>query len=931
MAAPNYTDDIDVGSLSTYQLPFSSRNRIEGRQNSLEFDHSLKAQTFDPLWFLTRQWQFGELKAENAGSPIMSTACIEEKRMTHVRSRENNGTWDQLSADDSFPPLEVYIESLPMKFTIGQQASMGRKFLKMALQKAGIVDEDVDENLLISEVLDDESNICSFELPEDIDNLSGQTELKEKWINSDPRSIQMLKALAGKVPNGYKIYRDSLIASSIDRTIDGYLITAGFSIGDAADLVLSFKDWIEETFQIDPVSMWNEAKMNYESAIGFRISPTNSDEYKINDYSSENLDWHSFDISTAPSTVSGIGDSSYLTKRKVTSIPTPARFYGMPASRWWEMEDKSIDYANLNAESNEIVKLAITEFALVYSNDWFTIPIQVNTGAITNVKAIVVTDVFGEKTLINKASHEGTRTTDGTPEHPDNPWNGWKLFKNDTNEYYPNVNEGSATDALESYSDSSIFLPDVLPFVQKSEPIEQVNFIRDEIDNRVWAIEHKIFNEVLGSIDGNIASNNTVKYLKKQLNVSDDSGFREIALSYILQNEVPENWIPFVPKLFATGERDFQLIRGHLLRNYTSPPSSIRPRTEILSKGVNPSTLVVDEQLLMHIEEVPKAGLIVEEKNQRTRWYNGQTFIWLGRNKRIGRLVTNSPLAFDNLELNKASLENTQLAVKSAFHPVSSPNVLEVKFSKPVTLKNTNGFTLNSGTEITGIHSGNGSSKISFSLNSSLTAATTNTLIIDKQYVKTDSVDIEVEVETQNDPPFDPSVIWKQLVNTKGIAGGGLVLHNSPNGSLWKNGALSSKAFSADNSITTNIINETTTVGLGVTTQSIDIAANGYDDMGLFVECNSSTRKISIYEAGVLKKNYNHPRIISNLTIAFASARINMLVNNKLIYASKLVMNAPITPVGLLYNPVLGSPEENLNSLLKNAIFENSNLIKSLL
>ena len=45
-------------------------NRLEGRPRTEQFDRALRAEVRDALWFLTRQWQFGEFRGEDAGSPI---------------------------------------------------------------------------------------------------------------------------------------------------------------------------------------------------------------------------------------------------------------------------------------------------------------------------------------------------------------------------------------------------------------------------------------------------------------------------------------------------------------------------------------------------------------------------------------------------------------------------------------------------------------------------------------------------------------------------------------------------------------------------------------------------------------------------------------------------------------------------------------------
>ena len=40
-------------------------NRLEGRPRSEDFDRSLRAEVRDPVWFLTRQWQYGELEGDD--------------------------------------------------------------------------------------------------------------------------------------------------------------------------------------------------------------------------------------------------------------------------------------------------------------------------------------------------------------------------------------------------------------------------------------------------------------------------------------------------------------------------------------------------------------------------------------------------------------------------------------------------------------------------------------------------------------------------------------------------------------------------------------------------------------------------------------------------------------------------------------------------
>ena len=58
----------------------------------------------------------------------------------------------------------------------------------------------------------------------------------------------------------------------------------------------------------------------------------------------------------------------------------------------------------------------------------------------------------------------------------------------------------------------------------------------------------------------------------------------------------------------------------------------------------------VEKKYLIHEEEVPRAGVIVERSYQRTRWLNGKTYMWIGRRKEAGRGEGWSGLLFDRIQ-----------------------------------------------------------------------------------------------------------------------------------------------------------------------------------------------------------------------------------------------------------------------------------------
>ena len=59
-------------------------NRLEGRPRTHEFERALQAEIRDPLWMLTRQWQMGEFKGDDAGSPIKAKVHVETTQITKI-------------------------------------------------------------------------------------------------------------------------------------------------------------------------------------------------------------------------------------------------------------------------------------------------------------------------------------------------------------------------------------------------------------------------------------------------------------------------------------------------------------------------------------------------------------------------------------------------------------------------------------------------------------------------------------------------------------------------------------------------------------------------------------------------------------------------------------------------------------------------------
>lgn len=113
-------------------------------------------------------------------------------------------------------------------------------------------------------------------------------------------------------------------------------------------------------------------------------------------------------------------------------------------------------------------------------------------------------------------------------------------------------------------------------------------------------------------------------------------------IRYVLGSTVPENWIPFLPVQRPGGSQDIAFQRAAM------PQMGVPPRDVIRAKGV----LLNEPQLpwFVNEEEIPYAGTIVTRSYQRVRWYDGRTYVWIGRRRETGRGVGSSNLRFDQIE-----------------------------------------------------------------------------------------------------------------------------------------------------------------------------------------------------------------------------------------------------------------------------------------
>ncbi|MCC7205944.1 MAG: hypothetical protein IT323_01470 [Anaerolineae bacterium] len=590
-----------------FQAPqLLSFDRLEPRARTATFDRSLRAEVRDALWMLTRQWQFGEFQGEDAASPVFSQVEVETTRITRYAVRAQPAV-----AYDPALPLEVRVEREPVldrapgRIDLLLRLQMGQHWLRLLRHPSFAIAGDYAPLFRAAFPVQ--------RAPDDVPNAE---------LASNRAAWQLNHALAGRGVDGGALYaalRGGALAE--DAAADGLSVAPA----DRAAVALAAQAFLDHfaALFVQPDGpaddAWASEHLEYQFAVA---APTPQGRLTLtaDEYAQGHLDWYSFDIDPARDLVDAPGaviDDDVITREKLTFLPVPVRFSGMPGVRWWEFEDGRTDFGEIRPDKTDIAKLLLAEFGLIYGNDWSVIPYVVPVGSLCTVRGLAVTDTFGERTLIRPAGRG-----------PEQDWHNFRMFT-------------LSTRGDPSQADTRLFLPPSIGKELEGPPIEQATFLRDEMANMVWAVESILPNDRLGGMNGYEAALALADYLSRRLPAPPQPPLlpNDALIRYLVGTVVPENWIPFIPVHVGGSNRAIQLQRARMVTALLD-----HPRGEVLRPGAPGSPYFI------HEEEVPRAGAIVTRAFQRVRHVDGRTHLWLARRKRAGRGEGSSGLKFDQIE-----------------------------------------------------------------------------------------------------------------------------------------------------------------------------------------------------------------------------------------------------------------------------------------
>ncbi len=513
--------------------------RMEPLPRSNEVASGLAARIHDAAWLLTRQWQFGEFIGQDAGSPVVVSIGGRSERIS---------AWRPVPEDVEPPPWRRYrVTQGPLDPRVEGESRARpdvRTRIEGGLHLANLLREKGRDQALRSITA-----ACPMgELPDD---------------------LGLLGLLAADVPDGAEVARR---------------LRAG-NLGPAAAkpvLTTWLAWWKERVGGPAPPDAFNEHRFEhrFEVSVGDVV-------LRAEEHTGDGLDWHSVDrVDGTPAA------RAPAFRIRAEGLPTPIRYGGLPADRFWEMEDAKVDLASADVTTLDTGRLLLIGFAEVYGNDWFVAPLEVPVGSLSTLGRVVVTDSFGDQWLLDKAGSADS---------------GWNMY------------------AVTGTDDGLLILPSMRG--QVGEPLETVALARDELANTAWAIEQSFTDAHSRLVDRREA------WLRDEPQLSRPGE----TPAYAVQTVVPDYWLPLIP-VPVPGVAE--AIRFQVAR-------LLQPLPDGTPRESSPHGRLLHLTQWVHEEEVPRDGVRLTRRPALARWYDGSWHTWTRREKNAGSGESSSGLAFD--------------------------------------------------------------------------------------------------------------------------------------------------------------------------------------------------------------------------------------------------------------------------------------------
>jgi hypothetical protein len=575
-------------------------NRLEPRPRSRSVLGSLRADVRDPLWFLTRQWQVGEFQGEDAGSPAFARYQATSSELT---------AWGP-TAPNAIPstpleggrPLERQALAEPFAPTLTVRVELGQSFEALLEARLG----DATATARIVRALRSAPGLA-LTAPSD-----------DAFDPLDDATKQFLLICAGRALDG-----SALLSLASAGTIPSGVAENAAEEQSIRDALADLVGWVESVYgslgSADP-DAWRPELIEYGVTVAGATPENGRATLTATPDARGEFQWSSFDVVTrdatpvrAPQTVAE------------TIIPGNVRFPGMPSPRFWDFESSELSFSDLKLDKRDLVKALCADFMLIHGVDWFAFELAQPTGTLSRIDSLVVTDVFGGRTLVERAD-AGASGPGATR---------WTMFSN---------TQPVTAAAPSGLADFFVVPPSAGPSLSSGPNLEEVRFARDEMANMAFGVERVTMSPLGGPRRGVERDAAVDERAPVATPPSEDT---QSPLRYLIESKVPVQYIPLVAVPVSPGsatDPSIVLEKAGILR-----PKADGTYDVVLATGriLNPESVGTSEPYRILEEQVPRSGVTVRRTVFRSRWRDGSTHVWIARRAQTGEGEVQAGLQFD--------------------------------------------------------------------------------------------------------------------------------------------------------------------------------------------------------------------------------------------------------------------------------------------
>ena len=564
-------------------------DRIEVMGRSLDLVEGVKARIADPFWMMGRQWQVGEFRGDDAGQPVAAQINAETVPLSGYRSDASGDVitgWPQMG-DGTRPPLERLVEEIPTP----ESGFAGAR-------RAAELGHDLRQRLL-----------------------GARLESLANWLETECRFTDLPAELAatGRACAAMRLLQRRGVdarrvtgsrADDFNRQVNALRPDAR----NRATVIIA--DWTKAHGQPD-ANGWLPSRLEYRCTVAGLSHHDKELTLSLPEHTGGDLDWYQFEMGGTPLKLETKADLSGQLD-DWTAIPTPVSFAGMPASRWWEVEDRAVHMGDINAGPGDFARLMVAEFATTYSDDWFVVPMRVQKGALVRVNSLKVFNNFDTDAVTVLP----IGTVDRGPDPLKPRTRVFRLFEMDAD---PTAQLGAAP---------WLFVAPTLASSQTGPALEAVDFARDEGANLAWAVEDRVEGPMGRAVD------RAREWFASRTEPQQNDASSE--WRYRLAADVPPPWwIPFIPERIGD-TTEMRLRRARMSQWAELGPGLAGPKSQVLAPQAS--------QFYIEEEEIPRAGIRVERHYQLARAEDGSLHLWMRYAKTRGRQARASGLRWDIIE-----------------------------------------------------------------------------------------------------------------------------------------------------------------------------------------------------------------------------------------------------------------------------------------